>query len=143
MKTMVVFHLPEGKLLWCDLSDLALTPGLRSTYQFEGKEYDVERPREILTRNPDGSRKPTSEKLLDLMIAVAGDTPMAALALISGMRNVGEPNLDHSSGGIIFPGPSNRIEEADHLVVLTMRHIGDVPKVDRDTMLKAMKSFGI
>ena len=143
MKTMVVFHLPEGKLLYCDLTDLALTPGLRSTYQFEGKEYDVERPREILTRNADGSRKPASEKLLDLMIAVAGDTPMAALALVSSMRNVGEPKLGHSSGGVLFLGQSRRFEDAEQIVVLTMRHIGDVPKVDRDAMLKAMKSFGM
>jgi hypothetical protein len=140
MKTMIVFHLPQGQLLYCDLADLALTPALRSTYQFDGAEYEVERPRELLTRKGDGSRAPTSEQLLDLMIAVAPpEQPLAALAMIASMRNIGDNILPHTDGGILLPlGAKKLIEDVDRLVVLTMRHIGDVPKVDRAAMLRAI-----
>jgi hypothetical protein len=138
---MVVFHLPQGKLLYCDLSDLALTPALRSTYQFDGAEYDVERPRELLTRKADGTRLPTSEQLLDLMIAVApADQPLAALAMIASMKNVGDSTMPQTASGLLLPvGAQKLIEDVDRVVVLTMRHIGDVPKVDRDSMLRAMQ----
>jgi hypothetical protein len=142
---MIVFHLPQGKLLYCDLSDLTLTPGLRSTYQFEGAEYEVERTRELLTRGADGKRLPSSDQLLDLMIAVAPpDQPMAALAMISTLQNVGESAMPQTATGIYLPGASGAkklIEDVDHIAVLTMRHIADVPKVDRNAMLRAMNQL--
>lgn len=141
MKTMVVFHLPQGQLLYCDLADLALTPALRSTYQFGEAEYEVERTREMLSRKPDGSRLPTSEQLLDLMIAVApSDNPLSALAMIAAMKNVGDSTMPHTAGGILLPvGAKKLVEDVDRLVVLTMRHTADVPKVDRDSMLRALE----
>jgi hypothetical protein len=138
---MIVFHLPQGKLLYCDVSDLALTPALRSTYQFDGAEYEVERPRELLARGVDGKRLPTSEQLLDLMIAVAPpDQPLAALAMIASMQNIGESTMPLTAGGLFLPGGAKKlVEDVDRIVVLTMRHIADVPKVDRDTMLRTMQ----
>ncbi len=138
MKIAVVFHLPE-QLLYCNLTDLTLTPAKGSGYVFGTSLYEVVRPTEILSRRADGTRLSLNLQLMQLLVALSPLHPQKALYMLANMRNVGDVDADaasKSAGGVILHRPLNILNDAERIVVLEMRLLSHLPEIDEATLLR-------
>jgi hypothetical protein len=97
----------------------------------------VDRLLEVIQRKQDGKRKSTSEQLLELLSAIKTLSPSEKfdVADLAKMTNVGEPDEDKSSGGLILATATALVKESDRLVVLKMSALGPMVKADANTLL--------
>lgn len=129
MKTYVVFNIPDVGLRYCLLTELAMAPQRGSRYILDRKVYEMEQPIEVLGRRPDGTRKGSSQVLLELLAALDGGNPVVMLQNLAHMVNIGEPAdaTDKSAGGVILSMPASAFDENAVVLAVNARFLKNLP----------------
>ena len=146
MKVTVVFHLPDGAgLLSCDLSELGHVPSIRSTYPFNGKVYQVDRILETIGRKPDGTRKNTSEQLVELLAAsnaITGKTSGFGAEMLF-IKHIGEPDVEVTNqtagSSLVVATGSLLAKESDRLILLKMSFVALIPAPSEHALESLLK----